>query len=482
MKNLHRKIIFLVFLGLLPFTTNGQQDDLLDGETWKNQGLNTIMPAWIGHGIDSTDGQFYAYMDREWEPYNDNLKYPGMLSRHLFSFSTAYMLSGDQKYLDNADQLFDYLIEHGWDHQHGGWYYAINPSGKVVDTEKDLFMNIYAITGLTLYYMITHDRQAMNYIQKTRSLLDEHAWDDQNGGYYRRLNREWEVTNSAKVFTPQVAPVSGYLLYLYAATKNQEYLDETKKLMEIVSDHMQDQETGWIREKFDQDWEPTSKNRNEEQIDIGHNVEVAWMWLRLFGITGDSNYKQKAVTLYNRLHQHAFQSNGAWLHKMGLTNPDDYPPTTNWWIQAYGNMLEPAMYHYGDNTESLDHFKNGSLFWNDVFVDQKFVGTVLSATLDGAIDRGDKAVRTKTSYHAMELALLNYLYLNLWVKEKPVMLYFNFDSNSDSEPLCPLPINDSETTITGATVNGNSIDISDHNRPCISIPGETQKTIKIRME
>jgi len=481
-KNLHRTIILLVILGFLPFVTNGQHDDLLEGKTWKSQGLNTIIPAWTEHGIDSTDGQFYAYMDREWNPYNDNLKYPGMLSRHLFSLSTAYMLSGDQKYLDNADQLFDYLIEYGWDHQHGGWYYAIYTSGKAVDTEKDLFMNIYAITGLTLYYMITHDRQAMNYIRKTRDLLNEHAWDDQNGGYYRKLNRQWEVTNNAKVFTPQVAPVSGYLLYLYAATRNQDYLDKSERLMGLVSNHMQDSETGWIREQFDRDWAPTSKNRDEEQIDIGHNVEVAWMWLRLYGITGDSNYKQKAVALYNKLHQHAFQSNGAWLHKMGLTNPKDYPKTTNWWIQAYGNMLELPMYHYKNNTESLEYFKKGSSFWNNVFVDQQFGGTVLSATLDGTVDRGDKAVRTKTSYHAMELALLNYLYLNLWVAEKPVTLYFNFDSGSDSKPLCPLPITDSEATITEATVNGNSLDISDHNRRCISISGEAQKTIKIRME
>ena len=475
----------LILVLLFSFSVQAQNNTdsaLMDGETWKSQGLTTVMAAWIKHGIDPTDGRFYAFMDRQWSSNGKNLKYPGMMSRHLFSYSAAYMLSGNQRYLRRADNQFEYLIEHGWDENYGGWHYAINSKGEAVDRQKDLFMNIYAATGLTMYYMITHDRRAMKYIQKTRTLFQQHAWDDENGGYYRRLDRQWNVTESNKVFTPQVAPVSGYLLYLYAATQNQQYLDQSKRLMSLVESEMQDNQTGWIREKFDADWNGVAPKRSEEQINIGHNIEVAWIWLRLYAITGDPSYRQKAQELYQELHQHAFTSDGAWLHKMNLVDPQQFPQTTTWWIQAYGDMLELPMYHYGKNASSLDRFEKSVAFWNQAFVDDEFGGTVLGATLNGEIDRGDKAVRTKTSYHAMEHALLNYLYLNLWVKEDPVTLYFHFDDYSDDQPLCPLPIVDRNTTITKAMDGSNSMALPSDQKSCIAIPKDTQNPIKIRIE
>lgn len=474
--------LLMLFLSISSSVAQSGSPDLLDGEFWKAQGLETVMPAWIENGIDSTDGQFHAFMDRKWNPDGKDLKYPGMLSRHLFSYSAVYMMSGDKQHLDKADKLFKYLIKHGWDKQHGGWHYAIDTAGEAVDSKKDLFMNIYAITGLTMYYMITHNKESMRYIRKTRSLLKNHAWDDKNGGYYRQLDRSWEVTNANKVFTPQVAPASGYLLYLYAATQDQNYLEETKQLMSLVSKHMQDRELGWIREKFNQEWTPLADKKKDEEIDIGHNIEVAWIWLRLYAITGDSSYKEKAKKLYKKLHEHAFQKNGAWLHKVALTNLNKHQSTTNWWIQAYGNMFELPMYHYGDNHESLEYFKNGASFWNQTFVDKQYKGTILSATFDGSIDRGDKAVRTKTSYHAIEHALLNHLYLKLWVQEEQVTLYFYRDVDSDDAPLCPLPIADSQTQITKVSINGMSQNISDPANPCIRIANESNSSIKVTIE
>lgn len=453
-----------------------QQDTgLLDGDTWKEQGLQTIMPTWIEHGTDTVDGQFFAYLDREWNPSGNTLKYPGMLSRHLFSYSAAFMMSGDKRYLRRADKQFAYLLEHGWDREFGGWLYAINRNGTAVDGTKDLFMNIYAITGLTMYYMVTHNRKAMEMITKSRSLLQNNAWDEQNKGYYRRLNREWKVTDSTKVFTPQVAPVSGYLLYLFAATRNQQYLKESRRLLSLVSHRFQDAQTGWIREAFDREWNPGADDRKKERVNIGHNIEVAWLWLRLHAITDEEDYSKKARKLYTKLRESAFHKSGAWIHKMALLNPGNHPPTTNWWIQAYGNMLQLPIYRYEGNSQSLEYFKKGSAFWNTAFVDETYGGTILSATLDGKIARGDKAVRTKTSYHAMELALLNYLYLNLWVANKPVELYFHFNSRSDRKPLCPIPITAPGARISRLNVNGKPV--KPGNRKCVELPENATGTI-----
>lgn len=472
-----------ILLSFLPLKGLAQQNssDLLKGDAWKQQGMD-IISEWMKHGTDQTDDQFHAFMDREWNPYKEGKKYPGMLSRHLFSYSVAYMLNGKTRHYEKAKKLFQYLIENGWDDKFGGWYYAINSNGQPVDAKKDLFMNIYAATGLSMYYSITHDKTALQYIDSTRALLQDHAWDTKHRGYYRRLDRQWNATNENKVFTPQIAPVSGYLLYLYAATQNQKYLDQSQKLMTIASQQLQDNELGWIREKFSRSWRPRPKNNGNEQINVGHNIEVAWIWLRLYAMTGQTTYKQKAEQLYRQLHNHAFKSSGAWLHKMGLTNPDQHLQTTAWWIQAYGNMLQLSMYGYGDHPKSLDEFKKGSSFWNRAFVDDKYGGTVLSATLGGKIDRGDKAVRTKTSYHAMEHALLNYLYLSLWVEHKPVELHFYWDENSNSQPLCPLPIYDSDAVISDIQPEDHSLTVTSEQASCIFIPENFNGSITVTIE
>jgi hypothetical protein len=55
--------------------------------------------------------------------------------------------------------------------------------------------------------------------------------------------------------------------------------------------------------------------------------------------------------------------------------------------------------------------------------------------LDGQVTDGAKAVRTKTSYHAMEHALLNYLYLSLWVNQTPATLHYRIESPSTGHAL-----------------------------------------------
>lgn len=45
-----------------------------------------------------------------------------MISRVTFGFCAAYLLSGDDKYLEFAKHGIEYLVNHGWDKKNSGWY------------------------------------------------------------------------------------------------------------------------------------------------------------------------------------------------------------------------------------------------------------------------------------------------------------------------------------------------------------------------
>lgn len=423
----------------------------MGGDFWKAQGLDQILPAWTQHAR-TPDGLLYAELDRDWTPQDTTTQYPGMLARHLFSYSVAYLMSGNDDHLQHAETILDFLIERGWDEEYGGWYNAVTRSGEVVDDEKDLFMQIYATTGLALYTIATRDRVAQEYLERSRTFMQDHAWDKQHGGYVDVLNRDGSVKSDLKDFSPQLAPLSGYLLYLYPAMRDSTYLREAERIMGLTLTHMQD-DRGWILERFARDWTFLPNEGKNSHINVGHNVEVAWLLLRLHALTGDDRYRRKGLTLTGQLLEQAFQNEtGAWIHKLKRTDPSQHPDEAVWWVQAYGNMLQLYAYRTTGEQRYLEAFRKGAQFWNSAFVDDEHGGTVLKTTLDGTVTKGAKAVRTKTSYHAMEHALLTALYLKMWEHEEPVTLHYRVQ-NPDGGTLHPLPI-EAEPRITSVHFDG----------------------------
>lgn len=463
-----------------PLLLQAQSDeDVLDGTYWKEQGLADILPAWTDRGQDRTHGGFYAELERDWTPSDTSTQYPGMLSRHLYSYAAAYLMSGNEDHLEQAEAVFDFMIDHGWDEQFGGWYNAVHPSGEVADDSKDLFMQIYATTGLALYTLVTQDPTAKTYLEHSRRFMHKNAWDEQHGGYVDVLNRDGSVQAPHKDFSPQLAPLSGYLLYLYPATRDSTYLHEAERIMDLTLTHMQD-DRGWILERFERDWTFQPDDSKNSHINVGHNLEVAWLLLRLYALTGTEAYLDQGLDLTDQLLDHAFlPDTGAWLHDLNRTNPSEHPETTVWWVQAYGNMLQLYAYRMTGDERYLNAFREGARFWNEAFVDDRHGGTVLRTDLDGAVVDGDKAVRTKTSYHALEHSLLNYLYLSLWHNDEPITLHYHVDE-PDGEWLYPLPIEDTPH-IERVTINGSPQTPPDTANGALRLPAQGPASITIEM-
>jgi len=454
-----------------------------EGAFWVEQATQDVLDPWTRQARDTVGGAFHAFLDRQWKPYNGYEKYPGMLSRHIYSYSTGYLLTGRKEYLRHASQLVDYLIQHGWDRKYGGWYNALNRQGQVVDSTKDGFLQPYAITGLAMYYFITHDPEILEYIERSNQIMQEHAWDSVHGGYYRSLHRDLSVQNNDKDFSPQLAPVSGYLIYLYLATRDQAYLEQMEDIMNLVNPKMAPRDEPWVLERFDRAWNYTHSPRSDStELNTGHNAEVVWMWLRLYQLTGKDEYLQHAMNLQEPLYKHGFESRkGVWYHRIGLDNPSLHNSSVPWWIQAYGNMLSLYMYQHTGQDQFLKAFRRGSEFWNRHFIDEKYGGAYLSVDLKGNIHKGAKAVRSKTSYHSMEHSLLNYLGSNLWVHEKPVTLHFSVPLPIAGGKLYPLPLETDAYKIQRVQINGENWEDFDPAEKFVRLPAFRDLDIQVTL-
>lgn len=480
--NLHfcKTFLTLIFCILSGQYTTVFGQSITEGRYWKKQAIEDVIKPWTEHAIDHDYGAYHSFLDKEWKPFNGDHKFPGMIARHLFSYSVAYMLTGEDEYQLQAAVTYEYLITHGWDEQYGGWYTELDREGDVVDASKDLFMQTYAITGLAMYYLMTKDREVKTYVDQSIDILEKHAWDTlHGGGYIRALQQDLSVKNSDKVFSPQLAPLSGYLLYLYAATRDAQYLQMSERILQTVVDHMTDEESGWIMEGYDQQWKLLPQGN--VWMNTGHNIEAAWMLMRLYDLTGKTAYQQQAMALNKKLLQYAFHpESGIWYHKLKVRDAHQHSEDSPWWVQAYGNMFQLYLYHSNGERAYLDNFRKGAEFWNSNFVDQALGGTYLSALADGSIDSGNKAVRTKTSYHAMEHGLLNYLYLDIWANHESITLYYFITSTND-ETLYPLPIEEMAYEIEKVLINGKLWKQVNQKEGYISLPPEENQRVEVSL-
>lgn len=479
------KLMRLSLLLLVLMTAVGTRQscaqEVLKGEHWKTQAMETIIPAWEEHVFNEATGGFHAYLKQDWTPYRHNRQYPGMLSRQLFSFSAAYLLSGDEHYLALADSTFRYMVRKGWDTRYGGWYEEIGPQGRVTKAGKDLFMQTYAITGLTLYYTATRHPEAKAYLDTTYQRLRTKAWDQANRGYYNSLKPDWTVADPQKDFSPQLAPASGFLTYLYPVTRNAKYRDHFQTLLTMAWNQMRHPMQPWIMESFTPDWQ-LIEGQNAE-MNVGHNAEVVWLMLRLYHLTGDPGYRQKALSLNEPLTQQAYDTaSGAWYHQIPVEQPQQKVETASWWVQAYGNMTQLYLYRVTQDQRFLERFQQGCRFWDQAFLDEQYGGTVLKADFDGNVEKGAKAVRTKTAYHAMEHALLNYCYLRLWVQDRPARLHYRLTNTTKGDQFRPVFLADPEIRIREVTINGRSWKRFDAEEQVITLPEGKQLRLEVTLQ
>lgn len=490
---------------IAPASAGGQgAEPYGDGEGWRTELTRDLLEPWTRHARDTLHGAFRTHLDRRWRPTGPPEKYPSMLGRHLFSYSAGYLVTGDPRWLSLADSTHRYLVRHGWDERHGGWFDRLTRSGEPADRSKSTFVQVYAATGLTLYHFVTRRPGVRERIRRTNRILETRFRDVEHGGYFQQLSREFAVVDSSKTAASQLAPISGHLLYLYAGTRDTSLLRQARRLMRNVSDRMRHPETGWIGERFTADWRPAPQS-TPERYNVGHNLEVAWLLARLALATGTDGYGDRALELGERVAESGLlgsRSDGsggaaAWIQT--VTRPEARPSGASpdsgrvlWWIQAYGNMTELTLHRIREGGRAgpspaggeaggrppLGRYRRGAAFWKRHLVDPRFGAAVTAVDPGGELLDGDKGGRWKTSYHAVEHALWNWLGEALWTSpRRPVSLHFRpapSGEASGGEPasrrICPRLVPDRRVEIRSVRRGDRALAVA-ADAACFRVPG-----------
>ncbi len=461
-RNLPKRVLLSsLMLASVIYLAGCTREKVLTAEYWRKQALHDIIPYWYKHAQDKEHGGFYLALSREWKPIPPWEKSPPMISRDVYGFCAAFLLSGDERYWTAAKQGVDFLLNHAWDKEYGGWFDSLTISGEPKDDTKTVPYQLYTDVGLALYYFMTGEERALSPILESVHLRKNRAQDKEYGGYFQALNRDLSVKDPSKSKHSHYGYTSSLLINLSMFTRDPEILSFAEELMEISMERMTDRDHGWLfgypaAESRDWKYIPAFVD-GKEIISAGAQLTAALSFLRLYELTGKEMYRERGVALGDQVRRFAWDSDsGGWHDLIERASPHSLvgPRNVSWWIQCYGDFLQLHLYIITRNRKYLDDFQKMAVFWNDHFIDRKNGGVFQTVSPDGSPVEMNKAVPWKAAYHEMEHGLLNYMYLKLYVEKQPIKLYFRLGETKANTKHFVSLIEDPSVQIESVKING----------------------------
>ncbi|MGC8765075.1 MAG: AGE family epimerase/isomerase [Brevinematia bacterium] len=401
----------------------------LNPEFWRNQAINEIIPFWE-NSIDLKNGGFFTDVDYKGKPGVLSTKYTRMISRIVYAYSAAYLLTGDEKYLNMAKHGIVFQTNYGWDKEYGGWNLSTGMNNIPFRGTKNLFDETYGNLGPVIYYFTTHDKNVLKFVTETHRLMKEKAYDKAYGGFYAEAGHDWSAVKKEKSFNSQIDTCSAYLFYYYMATKEEHLLDDIKIILDVVIDKMINKNSFFVGEYFTRDWHSLDSN-----LWTGHNLKTGWILMRAYWLTGNENYKEMAKKIAENMLLYCWDEKYyGWYFQFVDSSPKSVNTTKDWWTQTEGNFLMLNLYKLEKNDFYLSNFVKCSYFWNNYLMDKEFGECYANTSRDGSVNRFQpKGYMYKSGYHSMEHALFNYLYLSLYVLKKEASLYFCLSADGENE-------------------------------------------------
>jgi mannose 2-epimerase len=292
-----------------------------------------LLPFWFTHGQDTKHGGFLTYLDKDGRPTGETDKTLVCQARCIFTYSEIERAGmGHGKALEIAQQGFEFLIDHFWDDDHGGWIWVTKQDGTPVDQSKLSFGQSFTMLALSEYAMASGDLRAQEWMARTYETFQTFAADNLNGGYYEFMERDWSKKASgayggdSKTFDVHMHLMEAFT-NLYEATGAKIYYDKSREMVDLIFRRMIHSDLGTGYMQFAPDWEPRRaiifrnvwgsdrdvddpEGRPLNNTSFGHNVEFAWLLKHTIEILGlDMETYKPAIKL---LTDHAVKNGIDW--------------------------------------------------------------------------------------------------------------------------------------------------------------------------
>lgn len=386
------------------------------------------------------------------------------ISRTVYGFATAFLMTGEDRFLEAAEKGTKYLqdVMCKRDKEDQGivyWLHAtnVNPDGSVKEILASQFGDdyggmpcyeqIYALAGPIQTYRITGDPSIYEDTVKTIKLFDEYYQDKgQYGSYYSHLDPDSFDARDPKLGHNQSRKnwnsvgdhAPAYLINLCLATGEKRWEDMLVRTADTIAEHFPDYDfSPFMNEKFNEDWShdlntPLQKNR----AIVGHNLKVAWNLTRVFHVNPNPKYQEFAAKIAELMPEVGMdKQRGGWydMVERSLAEGDKtyrllWHDRKAWWQQEQGILAYLILGGAYKKPEYLKLARESAAFYSSWFLDTDS-GAVYFNTLANGMpyllgNERLKGSHSMGAYHSTELCYLAAVYTNLLITKNPMDFYF----------------------------------------------------------
>jgi mannose/cellobiose epimerase-like protein (N-acyl-D-glucosamine 2-epimerase family) len=383
------------------------------------------------------------------------------ISRLVYGFASAFMLTGEDVFLDAAEKGTQYLRDHmrfyDVDENIIYWYHGISVKEgrehKIFASEFGddydaipMYEQIYALAGPTQTYRVNGDPRIMKDIQMTLDLFDRFFVDRDKRGYFSHIdpvslnprseslgnNRARKNWNSIGDHAP------AYLINVWLATEDGRYRDFLKSTADCIVDFFPDYEhSSFVQEKFHEDWShDKSWGWQQDRGVVGHNLKIAWNLMRINDLVPDPRYVQLAEKIAEVVPGVGMdRQRGGWYDVMERTRKNGeefhrfaWHDRKAWWQQEQAILAYQILNGVLKKPQYLKLARESAAFYNTYFLDHDD-GAIYFNVLASGIPyllgtERLKGSHSMSGYHSIELAYLASVYTNLLHTHQPLELYF----------------------------------------------------------
>ncbi len=408
----------------------------MDPATWLDHEQSDLLPFWtMTEAQGSPVGNFPTWRGMDGSLQGSPNRKPRMMGRQVFAYCAAFLMTGDETYLDLARAGDRWLLDHARDVARGGWFADLDATGaQYQDNDKTAQDMAYAVMGPAAWFYVTRDPEAEAAVLATRDLLFDPAtyWDAANGRIRDGMNgaltyETWMGDVGSWQLVAQLDPMTAFLLLTQPAftdpARRDQVLGDLRTLAALL------QRSFWRDGIF---WGSTGDIGRylSFHTDFGHILKAYWAVLQTDERLADRPFAgflaQNAPATLTLAHDAAF---GRWAKLPLATNAVQYG--SDWWAYAEADQLAATLALHDPTwipvlAETAGHFRSDYVDRGrparEVVPSINQNGTWVTTWAD--TDTA-KCNDWKSGFHTSEHALVMYLFSH-WLAGQPAPLYFAF--------------------------------------------------------
>lgn len=300
-----------------------------------------LLPYWTATAPDRGRGGFVGRVDRN-ETIDPAAPRGALLtSRILWTYAAAHRRWPEEGYLEMVNLACHDLVDHFWDATNGGLHWTITPAGEPLDASRNIYGQAFGIYALSEAHRATGNPGALERAVTLYRLIDTHARDRDNGGYFELFTADWQPLDSTTAAVMDVgrgAKSQNTHLHLMEALTNlltvwpDDGLREAQReLVDLMLTRILDRRGRHLGLFFDEAWNPNSTG-----ISYGHDIEAAWLIQQAAECLDDADLidraRRAAVGIAEATLEEGVDADGGLFYAGEPDGPTDRQK--DWWPQA----------------------------------------------------------------------------------------------------------------------------------------------------